>query len=245
MFFSSRRMVALFGRGSDKGPSGATRWRSDGRQPDVEAVAVERLGDLSVDELGDTRSAHPPYDLADQPPVGERVVAVAGTRFVCGCRGSESLGHVVPVVQARSRVDQAAYAVQTRGVGEHVAHRDGRLAIGRELGPVGRHRFVVADLAPVSEDVQGGRCDALGGGEAHRDCVVVPLILIGALPAPEVHHWFPAVVHGYRCATRTPVELAFEDLCDEPVTLVRDTIHGHSLPSRTRGVVPRLESSSG
>ena len=157
-----------------------------------------------MDERGDVAATDAPDDLTDQPAVGESVVAVSRARLVGGCCRSEGLGHVLPVEQAIAGVHEAADPVKACGMGEHVAHGDGLFAVGRELRPVGGHRFVVVDQPAVGQYVQSGRGDPLGRGEAHRDGVVPPRFVVGPFTTPQVHHGLTPVVDAHGGSARAP-----------------------------------------
>ena len=82
-----------------------------GRAADVQPVEPERLGDFLLDELLDRDAGDPPHQLADEPAERQRVVAHRGSGLVCRLRPRQRIGHVLPVEDPRSVVDDRAQAV--------------------------------------------------------------------------------------------------------------------------------------
>ena len=81
---------------------------------------------------------------------------------------------------------------QAGSVPQHVAHRDVVLAVGAELGPVGRDRGVVVEKAAVDQSMDHGGRDTLGGREHHRAGIGRPRLLRGPIgePRPDVDDGF-------------------------------------------------------
>ena len=64
-------------------------------QPDPE-LEPERLGELVVEERAEAAAVDPPHDLADEMPVGERVVTVRHARLPVGRLHLERVDHRLP-----------------------------------------------------------------------------------------------------------------------------------------------------
>jgi hypothetical protein len=119
-------------------------------QPDPE-VQPERAGDLLAKNSPRLRR-DPSDDLADEPAVGDGVVAVLGAGLPQRARCRRAPRDGVPVEHLL--VGEAGLGVdQPRLVAQQPRHRDLLLALGRELRPVLRHRRVQVQLAALGEQV--------------------------------------------------------------------------------------------
>ena len=82
-----------------------------GRAADIQAVEPERFGDFLPEKLVERYAGDPPHQLADEPTERQRVVAHRGSRLISRRRPSQRIGHVLPVEDLRSVVDDRAEAV--------------------------------------------------------------------------------------------------------------------------------------
>ena len=129
-------------------------------------------GDFLAEELANRPAVDAAHELADQVPVGQRVIAVGGPRFPPGRFVGERGRHRRPVVEGLAR-QRLADPRQPRGVAEEVARRDRLLAVRGELGPVARDRRVDVELAAIDQHVRAQRGDRLGGREDVDDRVLL------------------------------------------------------------------------
>ena len=151
------------------------------------------------DLLGEVRAQRAPTDatddLTDQPPVGQGVVAVGGTglpqRLLFG-QGRHDRVPGLDLLGAEGRIDGGEAGLMR----EQEEYGDIALSRLRELGPVGGHRRVEVELAPLGQQVGAGRGGTLGGGEDQLEGVLVvgsgPLAVKGA--AVDVDHLVAAYV---------------------------------------------------
>ena len=87
------------------------------RAAQVQTVEVQRGRDVLGDDLGQRPARDPAHDLADQPPVGQGVVAGAGAGLVGRLLPGQGVHHVLPVEHVVGALDDAADAVQARPSG--------------------------------------------------------------------------------------------------------------------------------
>ena len=163
--------------------------------PSGRAISLSRSSGEGL-HVGD-----PPHDLAHQPAVGERVVAVGGPGGVARLGRRDARGHVVPVEHLATVLDHVLDAVEAGLVAHHLADRGPLLAALGELGPVRRDRCVVVDQPPVHVHVQQRGGHALRGGEGDAERVLFPgrsHEVAGS--APDVHDLLAPVVDAGRRA---------------------------------------------
>src|SRR5579875_681262 len=139
------------------GGDGAAQLR---RQPEM-AVGAERPGDVLGDPRPGKLAGDPPDDLADQEPVGHRVVAVGRARRPVRALLLQGPDDRRPGQQLRAG-QRPVERGQPRLVGEQPPHGDGFLAGPAELGPVAGDGGVQVDDLPVGEHVRRDRDNALG-----------------------------------------------------------------------------------
>jgi hypothetical protein len=211
-------------------------------QPDVE-VEPGRPGDLLGEERPDAAPADPPDDLADEPAVGPAVVPVGGARLPHRPLGRQRGRHRVPgqqVIQRDGVVDDR----QPGPVRQQPANGDACLARRRELGPVGGHRLIQVELAPLREQVRAGRRGGLGRRVHQLQRVPGPGPAgrgIGQA-APQVDHLAAVPVHADRRPHVTAaLEVSAERLPDPleawlhiPFDRCHDTDLTTPLPDRAR-----------
>ncbi len=189
-------------------------------------VEAQRLGKVVRHHVGQRPTGHPADDLADQPAVSDGVVAGLRAGLVGRSLPGQGVDHVVPIQNVVGILDDAAKSMQAGGVAEHVTDGQVLLSVLRELGPVGGHRRVVVHPTGVGLQVQGRRGDPLGGAEAHRHGVGLPRVaVVGAQPAPQVHHQFAPVIDGQRGPARGTPELIPECLGDVDEAGVGVSLH--------------------
>ena len=198
--------------------------------PEVQPVQPQWHIHVTSDHVGERQTRHPPHDFADQPPVGQCVIAALGSRFVgrrfCRDRGD----HVFPVEHVVRAVDDAAEPVKPCGVAQHVADGDVLLAVLRELRPVGGHSLVVVHQPRLGLEMQCCGRHPLGRAEAHRQRVGFPRIAFWRPQAtPQVDHRFAAVEDGHGRAAVGAFELAGKGLLDRSEVAVREALHVSSL----------------
>jgi len=128
------------------------------------------------DRLARTAAIDTAEQLAHQPAIGHRGVALISARrppwLFCSQRG----GHDIPVVQCFCG-QRPAYRRQTRPVAEQLTQGDGGLAIGGELRPYACDGFVQFQLA-LSDKLQRSDCsERLGTGKQVDQRIAVPDLL--------------------------------------------------------------------
>ena len=141
------------------------RRRLGGRAAQMQAVGVERLGQLLADQLAHALAGDRPGQSRHQPAVGQRVVRALAVQHAVNRCGREPLLHLAVVHQVG-----LAGAVEVRQPGavpHHLADGDLRLAVGAELRPVLGDRGFVVDQRAVDEPMNDRGGHALGGGEDH------------------------------------------------------------------------------
>ena len=138
--------------------------------PELEA---ERGGHLVGEVLPDPTTIDPADQLAGEPAVCERVIAVGAARhphrLLCGERGDDGV-HGDDVVERQRRVDVRQPAL----VAQQLRDRDRLLALRRELRPVRGDGGVVVDLARLDELGHTGRGSTLRRREHELERVLVP-----------------------------------------------------------------------
>src|SRR5271163_4939354 len=105
-----------------------------GRKPDPQ-VKLERTGDFRSGKVADGFSRDAPNYLAGQVAEGQRVIGVRRTRLPPWLRVRQRRRTTIPVEKLAPKAD-SAFLVEThqaRAMCQDVAHRDQRLALGREL----------------------------------------------------------------------------------------------------------------
>ena len=131
--------------------------------------------------------------FANQPAVGDRLIAVALAR--CPPRGfcRQGIDHQLPVVQ-RLGGQHFADGGQPGLVAEQLAQRDRVLASSGKLRPVLGYRRIELELA-FGHQLQGSHCrEGLGAGEQVDDGIAVPglgTVLVGST-GPQVDDGLPA-----------------------------------------------------
>ena len=96
-----------------------------------------------------------------------------------------------------SSSDSTWWIAGSPAVAEQPPHRQVRLALGGELGPVARDGRVQVDLAALGQPVGDDRERSLGRGRHQLQGAigVGRLAVGGGGTAPQVDHWFGAAVH--------------------------------------------------
>src|SRR5215217_1569938 len=130
---------------------------------EVETVEVERLRDLFLDDAGEGAAVGTLGDATEDPTVGQGVIARDLAGGPEGGQGGDPVAHRGPVdhvVEGGAR----RHLRDARDVAESVADEDALFAVLAEFRPVLGDRIVVADLALLGQDVQGGRGDPFADG---------------------------------------------------------------------------------
>ncbi len=135
------------------------------RQAHEESIQLQRSGDQLIQDLGEGLVGNALDQLADQPAVGECVVAVGGARFVNRVGPLDGRGHVIPVHHLFRIINHVANVVETRLMAQQLPHGDELLGALTELGPVFAHRIVVSQEALVHQNVEQGGGNPFCGGE--------------------------------------------------------------------------------
>ena len=166
-----------------------------GRQTDPE-LHTERARDVALHELPDRHAADPAHQLAREPSVGQRVVAVgAARREVRRGRGQPRRDRVP--VESLLEGHRPVHGVQTGTVPEQLGHGDRVLAVRGELGPVRGDPLAVVQQAALHAHRHGERGHALRGAEDDLERIgsVGHLAVPVTVAAHEVDHQLPAVHH--------------------------------------------------
>ena len=130
-------------------------------QPDEE-VGAEDVGDLALEELSDGRAGDSSHDLADEEALGDGVIARQRAIVPPRLLGGEQRRGEVPIGQVLGR-DRLLPARESGAVVHEVAHLDGLLAVGGELGPVRGDGRVEVEFAAVEEHQGDEERHGLGG----------------------------------------------------------------------------------
>src|SRR5262249_58103684 len=131
-----------------------------------------------------------PYDLADQPPEGDGMIPVRGSRSPPWWLGGERRAHRVPVVERFVR-EHVPDGRQPGTMSQEPSHRQCGLVRGGELGPVAGYRRVDVETAFRDQAVRAERRHALGAGGDVDERVALP-----GLRAVEVRMTAPEVDDG-------------------------------------------------
>src|SRR5262249_16853199 len=131
-----------------------------------------------------------PYDLADQPPEGDGMIPVRGSRSPPWWLGGERRAHRVPVVERFVR-EHVPDGRQPGTMSQEPSHRQCGLVRGGELGPVAGYRRVEVETAFRDQAVRAERRHALGAGGDVDERVALP-----GLRAVEVRVTAPQVDDG-------------------------------------------------
>jgi len=138
--------------------------------------------------------------------------------------------HVLPIAHAIGVVDHLAYVIEAGAVCEHLTDRDLGLSGLREFRPVFRDPIVVVEPSLVSQDVEHGRCDALGRRKAGRHRVLEPGPGLVPRTTPQVHHALAAVVDTDGGSSFRVPELRPELIGDPGEIRVQPASEIHGLP---------------
>ena len=155
-------------------------------QPDVR-VESEWCGHFVGEESANRAAVDPPDDLADEPAVGDGVVAVRRARLPARRLGGQAGAHrleVVALVDRRRVVERRKAGLVT----QQLPSRHRLLAGGAELGPDVGDRCVEVELAALPQEQGAHRRPSLGGGEDEGERVLRP-----GLPGCSIGHARPQV----------------------------------------------------
>ena len=159
-----------------------------GGQPDVE-VRAQRPGHLVGEELAHAPAGDPAHDLADEEPLGERVVPGRGARLPLRSLRGQPCGGGRPVVEilGRGRPSQSGRPAVCASRCRTSTSSLPAAANSGQYRATGASR----SSSPRSARMQGAqRCHRLGDGPDVGDRVALPrdrAVRVGE-PAPDVHH---------------------------------------------------------
>src|SRR5690348_9859829 len=143
-----------------------------GGKSDV-AVDTERFRDLVAEIRAETLARDAAHHFADQPSVGEGVVAVVRARLPPWLLRGECGSHCVPVKNV-IRLEWLANRGEAGAMAQQIIYRNFFLARLCKLGPVLRHRGVQIELALIDQAMRAHRSQPLGGRIDIYDGVALP-----------------------------------------------------------------------
>ena len=143
-----------------------------GRDSDVE-VGAEGLGHVLLEEPARGLARDAAHDLADQVPLGDRVVPRLGTRLPPRRLARQQLGAAIPVGEIFDG-QRLLPTAEAGSVTEQVAYLDLVLAGGAELRPVPGDGRMEVQLAAIGQHQRAQGDHGLGGREDVDERVALP-----------------------------------------------------------------------
>jgi len=184
-------------------------------------VGTQGAGHLVGKPGADRRSGDSANHLADEIALGDRVVPGCSARLPPGFLGGQHRGALFPVGQVLV-LERLGPSGQAGGMTHQVAHLHGFLAAGRELGPVGGHRGMEVEFAPIGQHQGTEEGHRLGRRPDVDDGVLLPgggLRLVDEA-SPDIDHRLAAHHHRHRCPDVTSIIEALRQRGDDALVLL-------------------------